>query len=159
MFVSINRGKQFEDLIREQFEKIDNITITRLYDVTMGYKQVNNPCDLIVYKKPNILFIECKALHGNTLNFRGNIRENQWEKLLHYSKVPGVIAGVLVWFIDRDETYFIDILTLEILKKCGKKSFNASKKYYMNIIKIQGHKKKVFFDYDLEKFLEDIKDE
>ena len=158
--MGVNRGKQFEDLIREQFEKIDNITVTRLYDVTMGYKQINNPCDLIVYKKPNILFLECKAVHGNTLNFKSNIRDNQWDKLLAYSKVPGVIAGILVWFIDRDETYFVDIYWLELLKRQHYKSFNAKDCFNPTFVTpIYGKKKRIFFDYDLVRFLEDIKDE
>lgn len=123
----------------------------------MGYKQINNPCDFIIYKKPNILFLECKAIHGNTLNFKSHIRENQWQQLLQYSQVDGVNAGIICWFIDRDETYFIDITLLERLKQHGKKSFHPDRDYYyMNVVPINGKKKKVFFEYDLEEFLGEI---
>ena len=46
--MSVNRGKQFEDIIREQFKKLKNVVTIRLYDVTTGYINQNNICDLIV---------------------------------------------------------------------------------------------------------------
>ena len=36
----------FEDIIREQFKKLDDVVTIRLYDVTTGYKNQNNICDL-----------------------------------------------------------------------------------------------------------------
>ena len=75
----------------------------------MGYSGVNNPCDFIIYKYPNILFLECKAVHGNTLNFKSDIKKNQWDKLLKYSEVEGVNAGIVCWYIDWDVTVFLPI--------------------------------------------------
>ena len=54
----------------------------------MGYSQINNPCDLIVYKNGTLNLFECKAIHGNTLTFKSHVRENQWQKMLDYSKLP-----------------------------------------------------------------------
>lgn len=158
--MGINRGKQFEDKLQEQFEKLNNINITRLYDVTMGYSGVNNPCDFIIYRYPNILYLECKAIHGNTLNFKSHIRENQWEKLLKYSNNYGVRAGILCWFIDWDKTYFIDIRHLQEYKENGYKSFNIKSGPLTNYrIELAGIKKRIFFEYNLEKFLEEICDD
>lgn len=156
--MGINRGKQFEDKLKEQFEKLDNTVVIRLYDVTTGYLNQNNICDFIVYKDGTLNLFECKAIKGNTLNFKSHIRENQWEGLLKESYKPGVNAGIIVWFIDRDETYFIDIQDLEYLKQFGNKSFNPKIDLETTpVCEIIGTKKKVFFEYNLEKFLKEIR--
>jgi hypothetical protein len=70
--MGINRGKQFEDVLKSQFEELEKqnkICFDRIYDVTMGYKEVNNPCDFILYKKPNILYLEAKAVHRKYFKF------------------------------------------------------------------------------------------
>lgn len=77
------------------------------------------------------------------------------------SYIPGVNAGIIVWFIDLDKTFYIDIQCLEKLKKNGKKSFNATHdyEYYYKIgelVDIEGIKKRVFFNYNLKKLLEEI---
>ena len=151
--MSVNRGKQFEDIIREQFKKLKNVVTIRLYDVTTGYINQNNICDLIVYDEGTLNLIECKAVHGNTLNFKSHIKQNQWDGLLEESYKPGVNAGILVWFIDHDVTLWLDIQYLQDLKESGYKSFNV--KYRMSVYELAGVKKKVFFEYDLRKFLKD----
>lgn len=156
--MGINRGKQFEDRIRKQFENVPDTFCLRLYDVTMGYSNINNPCDFIVYRNGTLNLFECKAVHGNTLNFKSHIKENQWDKMLKYSFLPGVNAGIICWFIDLDKTYFIPIWDLNYAKTVlHKKSFNAKKdENFDEIYEIKGKKKRVFFEYDLEKLLEDI---
>lgn len=151
--MSVNRGKQFEDIIREQFKKLNNVVTIRLYDVTTGYINQNNICDLIVYDEGILNLIECKAVHGNTLNFKSHIKQNQWDGLLEESYKPGVNAGILVWFIDHDVTLWLDIQYLQDLKESGYKSFNVKDR--MSVYELAGVKKKVFFEYDLRKFLKD----
>ena len=159
----INRGKQFEDSLRKQFLDVSDTFVLRLYDVTTGFKNQNNPCDLIVYRNGTLNLFECKAIHDNTLNFKSHIRDNQWDKLLQYSFLPGVNAGIICWFIDFDKTLFIPIQSLQILKEENFKSFNcrvANSNLYKDLgaesFEITGNKKRVFFEYDLEKFLEAI---
>ena len=67
--MAINRGKQFEDKLREQFEKIPDTFVLRLYDVTMGYKNIDNPCDLIVYRNGTLNLFEIKAIHRQYFKF------------------------------------------------------------------------------------------
>lgn len=167
-----NRGKEFENVIREAFEKVSNTSVVRLHDQTTGYLGSSNHCDFIVYRKPYELHIECKSVHGNTLSihsipkpdkkgvlhgFYGNITDTQWEGLLEKSKIPGVIAGVICWWIDSDVTKFISIQELEITKRWGVKSirYDHSEKIFP-VIDIKGKKKRVFFDYDMEGFLDEI---
>ena len=47
-----NRGKQFEDVIKQSFEKLEDVSIDRLHDQTTGYVGSSNICDFIVYRYP-----------------------------------------------------------------------------------------------------------
>ena len=154
--MAVNRGKQFEQRIRKQFEKLDNTFVLRLYDVTMGYKEINNPCDLIVYRYPNIILLECKTTNQVTLNFKSQIRPNQLNSLLQNKDIKGVISGIMCWFIHNDKTIFIPIQYINELIKEGKKSFNVNDYNSMEVIELAGLKKRVFFDYNLQEFLEAI---
>ena len=146
--MAVNRGKQFEDVIKASFENIPGVSIDRLHDQTTGYMGSRNICDFIVYKKPHEFYIECKSVHGNTLPF-SNITDNQWKGLLDKSKIPGVYAGVICWWVDKDITAFISIQELEECKRNGYKSirFNHEPFYSNGMIHIPGKKKRVFFDY------------
>lgn len=155
--MSINRGKQFEEKLKEQFEALPNTLCLRLYDITMGYKQINNPCDFIVYRKGTINLFELKAIHGSTLNFKSHIRDNQWNELLRYSYISGVNAGIICWYIDYDITIFLPIEYLQAMKEENYKSFNIRKDINkIPRVILDGDKKRVFFEYDLEKFLEEL---
>ena len=158
--MAVNRGKKFEEVIKEAFEKVPNTSVVRLHDQTNGYLGGRNHCDFIVYHKPLEYHIECKSVHGNTLPFT-NITDNQWEGLLEKSKIKGVVAGVICWWTDKDVTKFIPIQVLEALKDCNYKSLRYD--YYvlnvdMPIIDIAGKKKRVFFDYDMSQFLSEVID-
>lgn len=43
--MSINRGKDFENVIRQAFEKVPDVSIDRLHDQTTGFKGSQNICD------------------------------------------------------------------------------------------------------------------
>lgn len=154
-----NYGKKFERVIRESFEKVPDTSVTRLYDSTSGFVGVATPCDFIVYHYPYQYFIECKTVHGNTLPF-SNITENQWNGLLEKSRIDGVIAGVICWWIDKDVTKFIPIQVLAWLDMVGYKSIRydtrAPDKYIGEIIEITGKKKRVFFNYDMQEFFKEF---
>lgn len=151
-----NRGKKFEQVIREAFEKVPNVSIDRLHDQTNGFKGSQNICDFIVYKEPYEYYFECKSVHGASLPF-SNITETQWNGLLEKSKIEGVFAGVICWWIDKDKTVFIPIQTLELMRTVGIKSvrYDAINDCDgdTDMIEIKGKKKKVFFEYDMEEFL------
>lgn len=150
--MGVNRGKDFEDCIREACEAVPDTSVTRLIDPQAGYAGVRNICDFIVYKYPTQFFLECKSIKGNTLNFKSDITKNQWDGLLEQSKVRGVVAGVVVWFIDHDQTIFVPIQNLEEMRQLGEKSFNVTKWSIDDWFHIPGRKKRVYFEYDMEKF-------
>lgn len=164
--MSINRGKKFENVIRESFLKVPNVSIDRLHDQTNGFKGSQNICDFIVYKEPYEYYIECKSVHGASLPF-SNITDTQWNGLLEKSKIEGVFAGVICWWVDKDTTVFLPIEMLQYLKNKGYKSVA----YYANWVEfdadapdwnwcwITGKKKRVFFDYDMGMFLDELSKE
>lgn len=154
--MSPNRGKQFENVIRKSFERVEGVSIDRLNDNTAGFKGVAGICDFIVYKEPYEYYIECKSVHGASLPFR-NITDTQWEGLLEKSKIEGVFAGIICWFIDKDVTLFIPIQVLQICKYRGWKSIRYDVNGYKGSIKeIKGKKKRVFFDYNMEDFFNEV---
>lgn len=159
-----NRGKKFEGVIREAFEKVPNTSIIRLPDPTNGYLGIRNISDFIVYHYPNQYFIECKSVHGNLLPF-SNITENQWNGMLEMSNINGVIAGVICWWVDKDITMFLPI---QFLKEAKENHFASIPSDYADKwildsysclpIIIKGTKKRVFFDYDLEVLINELRE-
>ena len=149
-----NYGKKFEDVIREAFEKVPGVSIDRLHDQTTGWKGSSNICDFIVYREPYEYYFECKSVHGNTLPFR-NISATQWNGLLEKSFIEGVTAGIICWWADKDTTKFIPIQTLQKLLNSGNVSYRYDWDSY-DVVEIKGKKKRVFFDYDMEAFLDEI---
>ena len=162
-----NRGKDFESVFQKCCEQVEDLSIDRLHDQTSGYAGSTNICDFIVYKYPYEYYFECKSTHSNTFSihsnpkkdkygrekgFYGNISDKQWEGLSEKIKIDGVMAGVVIWFIDKDVTVFIPINELQRLYDNGIKSVHYSLKDLDNYIVLKGKKKRVFFDYDMEHF-------
>lgn len=164
--MAVNRGKKFEDVIREAFEKVPGVSIDRLHDQTTKFKGTSaNICDFIVYKEPYEYYIECKSVHGNTLSIHsndpkhkyGNISNTQWEGLLEKSQIEGVTAGIICWWVDKDVTLFLPIQILYQLRRTNNKSVRYDiNEYIGNVVELNGKKKRVFFDYDMEEFLNEI---
>lgn len=157
---SSNKGKKFEEIIKQSFLKVPDVSIDRLRDAPRKLKGVDNPSDFIVYKKPHEIYVECKSHKGNTLPF-SCIREEQIKGMTEKARIEGVKAGVIVWFIDYDLTVWIPINEVVFWRDIGNKSINIKNiqdKHTERIrhIVIQGKKKRIYFDYDMNKFLEDL---
>ena len=166
----VNRGKDFEGQVYDGFAKLP-VSIDRLPDPMAGYAGVKNICDYIVYQYPYQFYLECKSCYGNTMSIHsndpkkkyGNITNNQWEGLLEKSKIPGVRAGILLWFIDHDVTYWLDIRLLQRWRDAGNKSIShypAWVDYIADVGNlwtiIPGNKRRVLFDYDFVPFLKEM---
>lgn len=149
-----NRGKKFEQVVRESFERVPGVSIDRLNDNTAGFKGIAGICDFIVYKEPYEYYIECKSVHGNRLPFR-NITETQRTGLLQKSFIEGVFAGIICWWIDKDKTLFLPIQTIKMLANGGLASYHYDWDAE-GVVEIKGKKKRIFFDYDMEGFFNDL---
>lgn len=150
----INRGKQFEKVIQQGFEKVPGVSIDRLPDQQSGYVGSRNICDFIVYKYPYQYYIECKTTHGNTFPLN---RLTQFSELVKKHYIKGVCAGVIIWWVDKDVTKFIPIDYFIYLHSRNKKSIRYDDINFQ-VISIQGKKKRIFFDYDMEQFMKDMEE-
>lgn len=151
-------GKIFEAKLKEDFLKIPGISIDRLYDPVGGFTGISNICDFIAYRYPNIAYIECKTVRGNTFPL-ANLK--QYDKLITKKDVPGAIVGAVVWFYEHeDRVLFIPITTFEKLKIDSKKSYNikmvGGEEY--PCIKIPSVKKRVYYDSDYSVLFKDMVD-
>lgn len=153
-----NRGKDFEKSIKDAFSNIKGVSFDRLADPMAGYSGVRNICDFAMFSAPDMFFLECKCLYGNTLNYSGSITRNQWIGLKEKSDIPRCIAGVVVWFIDYDITAFVNIKDLWEHKKSGAKSLNVKDiiEYKIPHFLFDGMKKKVMYSYLGEKALKNL---
>lgn len=146
--MSINRGKQFELKLKEDFEKIPNCFIYRLQDQVSGYKTTSqNVCDFIVYMSPLLFLIEVKTISGNTFPL-SNL--SQLDKLRRYENITGVRRGVVLWFTEKDRIIYVPVKTIEKMLTDGKKSVNIRTidNDGYDYIDIPSIKKRVFFDSD-----------
>ena len=151
-----NYGKQFESKLKEDFLKVDGATIDRIYDPIGGLKGVKNICDFFAYIYPNCYYLECKSHNGNTFPL-SNL--TQFDKLKEKIGIPGVRAGVVIWFVEHGKVVYVPISTFVKLKEDGKKSFNVkmigNEEYFS--LEIPGKLKRVFIDSDYS-VLKNLKD-
>lgn len=159
-----NYGKPFENKIREQLEDA-GIYCLRLFDPPKGYKGIANPCDILLHRKGVTYFLECKTIKKEASisiysndpegkHIYGNVSNGQWEGLLQ-AQESGIVSGLLVWWVARDTTKFIPIKTAERLRNNGAKSI----RYDVSgggVTELHGVKKRVYFDYDFERFFQDL---
>ena len=151
-----NHGKKFEEKFKNDFLKVENATIDRLYDPVGGFRGIKNICDFIGYIEPNIYYLECKSHEGNTFPLA---KFTQLEKLKNKVGIPGVRTGVVLWMIDHKKVFYIPTATFLQLQEDGKKSFNVKmendEKYFSLLI--PGVEKRMYIDsdYSVLKNLED----
>lgn len=157
--LTVNRGKSFENEIRKQLERVNGVSVDRIHDQTTGFCGSRNICDIIAYRYPNEFYFECKTVHGNVLPF-SNISDNQWTGLIEKSTIPGVYAGIICWWVDKDITAFIPAQLLHMCKLADIRSIRYDLTHSVfgryRLRQIKGKKKRVFFDYDMEGFLDEL---
>lgn len=119
--MAINRGKQFEHLIKETLNSLPGVLCERLYDNTSGFIGINTPSDFIVYKYPYIYFVECKTIHGASIPIQNLV---QIDRIADRCVCEGVKGVFLIWFVDKQQTYAVDYSILQLLRNSGAKSIN-----------------------------------
>ena len=152
-----NYGKKFEDIIKDSFSLLD-VDVQRLYDTTNGFTGIKQPSDFIIYKYPYQYYVECKCTWDNTFH---QSKIPQLMELAKKSLINGVVAGAMIWFIKHDTTVFIPVETLVKhyynnssvnIKQIQNNTLSEAGKYFT----IQGQKKRIFFEYDMIKFFEEV---
>lgn len=148
-----NRGKQFEAEFKKAFAVAQRSHyLLRLYDPAGGYAGIHNFADFVLFISPFICFLELKSTDGGTFNFN-QVSDNQYNGLLAAAGADKVLAGVVVWFKDKDFTCFIPIQEIKRWRKNGNKSISYVSIDCLHHIPLNGEKRKVLFNYDAESFI------
>lgn len=143
--MAINRGKQFEEKFKEDFKKLEDHSIDRLYDVMNGYKNIKQVADFIGYLYPNIFYLEIKSHAGASIPF---VNITQYDNLKKKVGIKGVRSGVVLWLYDKDKIYYIPTSTITQMKNDGEKSVGLRHVDKYRMIEIPSIKKRVFMDSD-----------
>lgn len=154
----INSGKEFEAKFKKDFLKtMPHSSCNRLLDVSMGYKRVSNICDFEAYKFPWHYYIECKSTLGGTFNIK---KLTQLDKLKEKIGIPGELAGVVIWFIEKHQVCFVPVAEFLRLQELGYKSINCKMigDPDFRVIEVPSTLKRVFMDSDY-KILETLSKE
>ena len=147
----LNRGKDFENVIRKCFERVPETAVERLQDPTNGFVGVGNKSDFIVYHYPYQYYIECKTIQEHRFPLR-NLTFHQRTGMLSVSDTKGVVAGVICWYIPDDITIFMPIQIIEQYWQEGRKSIHVANDWHNDFIILKERKKRIFFDYDMADF-------
>lgn len=115
-------GKSWEGHF-ERICKAKGIGVVRFYDVTNGYKKVDNPSDFVISRSegdPSIL-VECKAINSKksfSLDF------DQLDRLLG---LPTFRSAVVMWFVKTNRVIAMTAREMGRLRESGVKSVNPDK--------------------------------
>ena len=121
-------GKKAEQKIKEWLDKPDlGYSFDRFYDQMSGlYLVSRNVCDFVVYKHPNIYYIESKSTYNSRFDF-SMIQPHQFDGLLSKSKIDGVFGLIIVLFASYKRAFILKIEDIDSLISSGKKSINIKK--------------------------------
>jgi len=120
-------GKKAELKIREWLDRPeDGYCFDRIPDQLTGFYGSSNICDFVLYKSPNMYYIESKATWGDRFDFV-RLTEIQRKGLLRKSKILGVHGIVVVLFATDKRAFVIEIGQLQSLIDKGIKSINIHK--------------------------------
>lgn len=143
-------GKKAEQKIKKWLDRPqDGYCFDRIPDQQTGFYGSKNICDFILFKAPNMYYIESKATWQDRFDF-SMITKYQYENLLRKSKIQNVYGVIVILFAAEQRAFIIDINEIDKLKQTGKKSLNIKKFDSWNIkyTEIQTiPSKKVFLDY------------
>lgn len=153
-------GKKFENNFKSSVPK--EIFYYRFRDGTSSWDknensltrfQAKNICDCMLYDAQYLYLLELKSHKGSSLPLSA-IRENQIKSLMEASQHANIIAGLVVNFADKEETYFMPIkLAHYWFYQTDRKSIPI-KEFRDNCIQINSYKKKVNYTYDVSSFID-----
>ena len=167
-------GKQFEKNFSDSLPSY--CYVHRLRDSAQSFNNSknmsfawNNECDFFVFDSKHRLFyaVECKSTKYKSLSVQLNkedesskmIKYHQIESLTKISKFDNTRAGFFINFRDEinntERTYFINIVDFNnMMININKASFNEMDIILNHGVKIDGKRKRVYFSWDIDKFLE-----
>lgn len=117
-------GKKAEQKLRVWLDRPeDGYCFDRIPDQLTGFYGSKNICDFILFKSPNMYYIESKATWADRFDF-SMITDYQYKNLLNKSMIANVYGVIVVLFAAEQRAFIIDINEINKLKSIGKKSIN-----------------------------------
>jgi penicillin-binding protein-related factor A (putative recombinase) len=167
----MNKGKVFEN----QFKKSvpNDVFYRRLHDPAQSFNKTalyswKNPYDCELFYDEHLYCLELKSTKYKSMSFESEkdsnstamIHYHQIEGLLDASNYDGVVAGFVLNFRNDDlntqVTYFLSIDNfMKMISTISKKSFGISDILNYSPIRIQSEKARLYYTYDIKKFLAD----
>lgn len=157
-----NEGKRFEEDFKNSFS--DNIMLQRFVDSTASWDksksrfQVVNPCDYLVFNGKKLFYLELKSCLGKSMSKKNtdrqfNILLDIYEKNKK-SNISNMILGYVFNFRDVEETYFVDIKSLDNYYKDNVNKQSVPISWCKeNCILIEQELKRVRYKYNVDKFI------
>lgn len=125
--MSSDIGKEAEEQIRKWLDRpSEGYSLTRLYDQMNGFYGSKNICDFILYRYPNIYYIESKATWEDRFDF-SMLTDTQHDGLLDKSEIEGAFGVVIVLFASYKRAFTLNINDIKRLEDQGQKSLNIKK--------------------------------
>jgi recombination protein U len=144
-------GKRFEDNVKKSCV---DLFCYRLKDSGTSFGTndkirftPSNACDFFIYNGTQLLALELKSHKGKSLPI-SCIRENQIKELTSFLQF-GVKAGLLVFFEDLEECYYLPI---EVYNSFNEERKSIAVDYFKNNgLQIEITKLKTNYRYDIKK--------
>jgi len=170
----VNAGKDFENQFKASVPK--TVYYQRIHDPAQSFNQsdtlrfsLQNPYDCYMYTYPNLFTLELKSTEGTSMTFYRKdfiddgkkhtfmVKKNQLEGLTESSQFDGIVSGLVFNFRKTNHTYFLSITDAnEMIDNIDRKSFNENDVISHNGYLIEQRLKKVKYNYNLQKFIEDL---
>jgi recombination protein U len=147
-------GKRLEANIKASADS-QGIFCYRLRDNAGAFSQSNlrfassNMCDYFLFDKI-LLCLEAKNHKGKSLPLTC-IRDNQYKEMLDKSKHDGVVCGILIYFEELQEAYFLNIKLIEQFINTEERKSIPIEYCADKGIQVDIKHKKVNFTFDLKK--------
>lgn len=154
-------SKRFEKNFKESC-RLDNIFCYRLRDNSSSFSQTENTrfttsnmCDFITFDGNKLLNIELKTHKGKSIPI-SCIRDKQLELLLEYSNYKNVVCGLLIYFEDVEECYFLEINKYNSFIQSGNRKSVPLDFLSKSGIYVESFKKKINSTYNIKKLFKEI---
>lgn len=120
-------GKKAEKKIKEWLNRPeDGYCFDRLPDQMSGLYGSKNICDFILYKYPNMYYLESKASWQDRIPF-DMLTEYQRTHMLEKSEIEGVYSIVIFLFATYQRAFMFHVSDVQRMLDNGVKSLNITK--------------------------------
>ena len=153
----MNVGKKFEADIKASIPQ--NILFYRFKDSPASFNNFNsggnirftasNVCDCLLFKSPNLYFLELKTTKGKTYSLNDSAYK-QLERFKKLGEFENAVKAFIINFRELEKTYLITTADLEsFLQKTGKKSIKLEECAEIGIL-INQRKLRTNYRYEIE---------